>query len=155
MMNVSDVMTHGVVTIGPDASVRDAIACMAHSDVSGLPVVDAAGTLVGMLTEGDLLRRVEMATEAARPRWLERLFAAGADDYARSHGHRVADVMTDTVVTVGADASLGEVVRLMEAHAIRRLPVVAGDRVVGIVSRADLVAALAACLAEGLPPTRA
>jgi len=63
-------------------------------------------------------------------------------------------VMTDTVVTVSADAPLGEVVRLMEAHAIRRLPVVAGDRVVGIVSRADLVAALAACLAEGLPPTR-
>jgi len=153
-MNVSDVMTHGVVSIGPEASVRDAVACMARCDVSGLPVVDAAGTLVGMLTEGDLLRRVEMATEAARPRWLERLFAAGAgaDDYARSHGRRVADVMTASVVTVSADAPLGEVVRLMEAHAIRRLPVVAGGRVVGIVSRTDLVGALAACLAEGLPP---
>jgi len=155
-MNVSDVMTHGVVSIEPGASERDAIACMARCRVDALPVVDAAGTLVGMLTEGDLLRRVEMATEAARPRWLERLLAAGAgaDDEARCHGRRVADVMTADVVTVGADAPLGEVMRLMETHGIRRLPVVADGRVVGIVSRADLVGALAACLAEGLPRPR-
>ena len=153
-MNVSDVMTRGVVSVGPDATVSEAIACMASRHVSGMPVVDGGGRLVGMLTEGDLLRRIETHTQAPPRRWLGLLLGPGtdADEYARSHGRRVADVMTTAVVTVGAEAPLSDVVRLMEEHAIRRLPVVEDGRVVGIVSRADLVAALAACLEEGRVP---
>lgn len=144
-MKSRDVMTHGAVSIAPDATVLDAIGRMVAHQVSGMPVVDAAGRLVGMVTEGDFVRRFETGTEQPRRRWLELLAGSGpgADAYARAHGHRVRDVMTPEVISVGSDTPLGEVVRLMEEHAIKRLPVVDDGRIVGIVSRADLMLALA------------
>ena len=144
-MKAKDVMTHCLVNIAPEASIRDAIAHMISHQVSGMPVVTADGTLVGIVTEGDFLRRAEMHTEAPRRRWLELLLGPGSDavEYARSHGHTVGDVMSPNVVTVGKETPLIEIVRLMEEHVVKRIPVVEDDRVVGIVSRADLVSALA------------
>lgn len=143
-MKAKDVMTSAVVTIPPDATLREAIERMVSCRISGMPVVGGDGKLVGMLTEGDLVRRTEMGTEAPRRRWLELLLgpASGADEYSRTHGLRVQDVMSPHVVTVGPGASLPQVVRLMEEHDIKRVPVVENDKVVGIVSRADLVTAL-------------
>ena len=143
-MKAKDVMTHPAVTIAPEASIRTAIAIMIEHRISGLPVVDEDVGLVGILTEGDLLHRAETGTEAPRRRWLELLLGPGssADEYARAHGRHVCDVMSTDVVTVERDAPLEDIVRLMEEHSIKRLPVVAGGRVVGIVSRANVIAAL-------------
>jgi CBS domain-containing protein len=143
-MKAKDVMTHCLVSIAPEAAIRDAIARMISHQVSGMPVIDAEGKLVGMVTEGDFLRRAEMHTEAPRRRWLELLLGPGSEaaGYARSHGNTVRDVMSANVVTVGKDTPLGEVVRLMEEHAIKRIPVIDDGQLVGIVSRADLMFAL-------------
>lgn len=143
-MKARDVMTHSVVTIAPEATIREAIAKMIEHHISGLPVVDEDVGLVGILTEGDLMRRIEIGTEAPRRRWLELLLGpgAGADAYARAHGRHACDVMSADVVTVTRDTPIADVVRLMEEHSIKRVPVVDGKRVVGIISRANLVAAL-------------
>ncbi|HEX8011056.1 MAG TPA: CBS domain-containing protein [Casimicrobiaceae bacterium] len=143
-MKAKDVMTHCLVSVAPEAPIQDAISRMISHQVSGMPVIDAHGQLVGMVTEGDFLRRVETRTEAPRRRWLELLLGPGADaaEYARSHGHTVRDVMSPNVVTVGKQAPLAEVVGLMEEHAIKRIPVLEDGQVVGIVTRADLMSAL-------------
>lgn len=147
-MKAKDVMTHCLVSIAPDAPIEDAIARMISHQVSGMPVIDTEGKLVGMVTEGDFLRRAEMHTEAPRRRWLELMLGPGSEaaEYVHSHGHTVRDVMAPNVVTVGTEAPLKEVVDLMEQHAIKRIPVLADGRVVGIVSRADLMFALGAYL---------
>jgi CBS domain-containing protein len=143
-MKAKDVMTHSVVTIAPDAPIRKAIASMIEHRISGLPVVDGDVGLVGILTEGDLMHRAETGTEAPRRRWLELLLGPGsaADEYARAHGRHVCDVMSTDVVTVERETPLADVVRLMEEHSIKRVPVVDGKRLVGIISRANLIAAL-------------
>lgn len=139
-MKVVDVMTRGVISIAPGDSMTKAAQLMLQYDMSGFPVVDR-GKLVGIVTESDFLRRAEIGTERPRRRWIELLTDPGqlAEDYAQAHGRKVQDVMTREVMKVEEDASLEEVVRLMERHRIRRLPVVRGDAVVGIISRADLV----------------
>lgn len=144
-MNVVDVMTRRVTTVGPDATVAEAAQLMLGRSVSGLPVVDKAGLVVGVVTEGDLLRRAETGTERRRSRWLEFLVGPGrvADEYARAHGRRVEEVMTADVVTVTPETPLERVVELMERHRIKRLPVLEGGQLVGIVSRANLLHALA------------
>ena len=143
-MKVKDVMTHSLVSIAPEAPIRDAIARMISHQVSGMPVLDEAGKLVGVVSESDFLHRAEMGTEAPRRRWLELLLgaASGAEEYARSHGRTVADVMSSDVVTADPETPVAEVVRLMEEHGIKRIPVVEDGRVVGLVSRADLMTAL-------------
>lgn len=152
-MKARDVMTHCVVTIAPQAPIRDAIARMISHQVSGMPVVDAEGRLVGIVSEGDFLRRRELGTEQPQRRWLELLLGSGApaEDYARSHGLDVAAVMSRDVVSVGPDAALGKIVHLMDEHAVKRVPVVEDGRVVGIVTRADLMSALALALGERKP----
>jgi CBS domain-containing protein len=144
-MQTSEIMTRNVVSIGQDASVRDAIRLMLEHRVSGLPVIDDAGKLAGILTEGDLLRRGETGTERHRRPWLEFLMGPGrlAEDYVKTHGRRVAEVMTREIVSIGPDAPIGDLVHLMERRHIKRLPVVDGDVLVGIVSRADLMHAVA------------
>jgi predicted transcriptional regulator len=126
---------------------------MISHEVSGMPVINTQGQLVGIVTEGDFLRRVETHTEAPRRRWLELLLGPGsrADEYAHSHGHTVQDVMSPKVITVNKDTTLKEVVRLMEEHGIKRIPVTDGGRVVGVVSRADLMGALADHLGKSKP----
>jgi len=143
-MSASDVMTRNVASIGRDAPIGDAIRLMLDHRISGLPVVDGSGKVVGMLTEGDLLRRAETQTERQRPRWLELLLGPGrlADEYVRTHGRKVGEIMTEDVVSVAEDTPLAEIVQLMERRRIKRLPVLRGDALVGIVTRADLMRAL-------------
>lgn len=144
-MKARDIMSSRVVSIAPEATVLEAVNLMLQHHISGLPVVDKAGALVGIVTEGDFLRRAETGTQRKRPRWLEFIVGPNtlAEDYVRSHGRRVEEVMTREPVTIGEDTSLDEVVRIMERRRVKRLPVVRGRQVVGIVSRANLLHALA------------
>jgi CBS domain-containing protein len=143
-MNVADVMTRHVISVAPDATVETAARQMLERGISGLMVVDAKGELAGVVTEGDLLRRDEIGTVRHRPWWLRMLLSPGrqAADFTRAHGRRVKDVMTQDVITVSADAPLEEVVEAMERHRIKRVPVTENNRVIGVVSRSDLMRAL-------------
>ena len=154
-MNASDVMTREILSVRPDATVAEAIRTMLDNRISGLPVIDGAGRLVGVLTEGDLLRRGETGTERQRPRWLEILMGPGrlAGEYVRTHGRKVDGIMTRDVVSVTPDTPLKEVVELMERRRIKRVPVLDGDVLVGILSRADLLRALLGALEEKPAPT--
>src|ERR1022692_422844 len=145
-MKVSDVMTPKVISVVPSDRIADAIRLMLDNRISGLPVINAAGRLVGMVTEGDLLRRAETGTTRHRARWLQFLLSPGrlADEYVHTHGRRVDKVMTCDVVTAAEATSLDTVVQLMERHGIKRLPVVRDCKVIGIVSRANLLHALVA-----------
>ena len=144
-MNASQIMTRKPVSLLPEASLVEAVRLMLQHKISGLPVVTREGHVVGIITEADLLRRSETDTEKWRPRWLEFLLGKGriASEYAHTHGRRVHEVMQSIVYTVGANASLEDVVRLMERHSIKRVPVVRDNVLVGIISRADVVRALA------------
>jgi len=153
-MKVHDVMTWGAITVEPDASVARAVRLMLQNKISGLPVVDGEGQHVGMVTEGDFLRRGELGTQWQRPRWLEFLLGPGrlAAEYVRSSGQKVGEVMTIEPWTVTPETPLDEVVRLMERHRIKRLPVVQDGKLVGIVSRANLLHALASVAHEVKAP---
>jgi CBS domain-containing protein len=147
-MKASEIMTRSVVTVGRGTPVAQAIRLMLDNHVSGLPVLDDDGKLVGILTEGDLLHRSETGTERHRPRWLEVLMGPGrmATEYVRTHGRRVAEIMTQNVTTVTANSPLDEIVQLMEHRRIKRVPVMDGGALIGIVSRADLLRTLALAL---------
>lgn len=144
-MKASDVMTVSVITIEPDATVHTAAKLMLERGISGLPVVDKDGKLVGIISEGDLVRRTETGTERQPSWWLT--FLSGGDqlayDFVKAHGTKVSDVMTKEVVVVKPDTPLTEVARLLEDKRVKRVPVVADDVVVGVVSRANLLQALA------------
>ncbi|CAA2137143.1 CBS domain-containing protein [Hyphomicrobium sp. ghe19] len=154
-MKALDIMTKNVVSVTPDSSIADMAATMQKFRVSGLPVIDANGALVGMVTEGDCLRRAETGTETKRSGWRSFLAAPStlAGEYVRSHGRKVSDVMTRDLVTIGEHTDIDEIVHLMEKHQIKRLPVLRDDAVIGIVSRANLVQALAS-LARGASSVR-
>lgn len=158
-MKAKDVMTKTVVSVDPNAKVLEAVRLMLQKRVSGLPVIDASGNLVGIVTEGDLLRRAETGTERQRPRWLEFIVGPGrlAEEYVHTHGRKVSEVMTYEPKTITEDMPLDEIVLCMEKNHIKRVPVVRGKRVVGIVSRANLLHALAslAPTARGAAPSDA
>lgn len=147
-MRVKDVMTKNVVSIAPEASVAEALDIMTRSHLSGLPVVDGAGRLVGVLSEADFLRRFELGSEKPSPNWFESLFLPGrtAAVYARAHARHVEEIMSTDVITVEENANLGEAAALMEAKHVKRLPVVADGDLVGMVTRADFVRVLAESL---------
>jgi CBS domain-containing protein len=153
-MKVRDIMSTKVVTVSPSTTVRDIAGLMVEKHVSGLPVLSDSGTLVGIVSEGDLLRRPELGTQKHRRRWVS--FFSGVDEQAReftkTHALRAGDVMTEQVIHVSEQTPLGDVVGLMEKHNIKRLPVLSGGKLVGIVSRADLLRALAARQANPIPP---
>jgi CBS domain-containing protein len=153
-LNASDVMTRTILSVRPDATVADAIRTMLDRRISGLPVIDENGRLVGILTEGDLIRRGETGTERRRPPWLEILMGPGrlAGEYVRTHGRKVGEVMTRDPVSVTPDTPLKEVVELMERRRIKRLPVLDRDVPVGVLSRADLLRAVLGVLAEEPTP---
>jgi CBS domain-containing protein len=140
-MIAADIMIHPVLAIDPDTPLLQAIRLMTEHKVSGLPVVGRDGQLLGILTEGDLMRRVETGTEGKPPGWLSRLLRPGreAGQYVTTHGRRVGEVMTSAVFSVGPDTPLADVVTMMLRHRVKRLPVVHHGRLLGIVSRADLV----------------
>jgi CBS domain-containing protein len=143
-MIVADVMTRTVISIAPEATVEEAANLMLSRGISGLFVVDKAGDLVGIITEGDLLRRDELGTERGRPWWLKLLVspARQAADFTRAHGRHVRDVMTADVICVADSAPLETVVATMERARIKRVPVTHEGQVVGVVGRADLLRAL-------------
>jgi CBS domain-containing protein len=143
-MLARDVMSRTVVSVEPDATVLQAARLMLQHQISGLPVIDAKGRLVGILSEGDFLRRRETATERRRSRWLEFLMGPGkiASEYTHSHGSKVSEVMTEDVRTVNEDTDLEDVVELMERHRIKRVPVLRNGKVVGIVTRSNLMHAM-------------
>jgi CBS domain-containing protein len=149
-MKASSVMTPDVVYVKRSASILEAIRLMLDNRVSGLPVLDDEGKVVGILTEGDLLHRTETATERQRPRWLQILMGPGriAGEYIRTHGRKVEEIMTRDLVSVTEDTALDEIVQLMERHRIKRVVVLREDLLAGIVSRADLLGALARILDE-------
>jgi CBS domain-containing protein len=145
-MHAKDVMTTSVVTVGPDTDVRTIARFLIERRISAVPVVDQAGRVVGIVSEGDLMRRAEAGTERHPSWWLE-LLASPEDkarDYAKSHGLTAKDVMTRPAVTVAEDAPLGEIATLLERHRIKRVPVVRDGTIVGIVSRANLLHGLVA-----------
>ncbi|AXL53889.1 histidine kinase [Paraburkholderia caffeinilytica] len=144
-MRASDVMTGNVISVTPDMTVREVARILVDNGISGAPVLESDGHVAGMISEGDLLRRAEIGTdERTRTSWLD-LWSASheARDYIKTHAVKVRDVMTTDVVTVQPDTPLGEVAGILETRRIKRVPVTKAGQLVGIVSRANLVQALA------------
>ena len=152
-MQAKDVMTRHIISVPPDATVLQAARLMLQHRISGLPVIDQAGKLVGVLSEGDFLRRQETQTQKRRSRWLEFLMGPGraAAEYTHSHGSKIAEVMSTEVKTVDEQTSLEDIVELMERHRIKRVPVLQGSKMVGIVTRSNLMHAMVS-LARGAQP---
>jgi len=147
-MLVEAIMTTPVISVAPSTPIPDAARLMLAHRISGLPVVASDGALVGMVSEGDFLRRGELGTQRKRSWWLELLVGPGtiADDYVRAHGRKVGEVMSSDIETTRRNATLDEVVETMSRRRIKRLPVVENGKLVGIVSRSDLLRAMADAL---------
>jgi CBS domain-containing protein len=144
-MQARDVMTSPVITAKPTASVKETAKLFLQRHISAVPVVDDQGKLVGIVSEGDLMRRAESGTERQCPWWLV-LMASDqglAADYIKAHASRVADVMTRGVITATPDTPLNEIAQILEKNGIKRVPIVRDNQLVGIVSRANLVQAVA------------
>ena len=155
-MKAEDVMTRDVISIDPGATVLQAAQLMLKHHISGLPVIDKDGNLVGIVSEGDFLRRRETKTERRRSRWLEFLMGPGriAAEYSHSHGSRVAEVMTAPALSVEEYTSLEEIVELMERRRVKRVPVLCGGQVVGIVTRSNLMHAMVSMAREVRPAAK-
>jgi CBS domain-containing protein len=155
IMRAHQIMTKPVITVAPETTIVDAANIMLRKHVSGLPVVDAAGKLVGVVSEGDFVRRSEIGTQRSRGRWLRFILGPGksASDFVHEHGRRVGEVMTANPLTINEDAALAEIVEMMERNNVKRLPVMRGDELVGIVSRANLLQAVASLARQVPDPT--
>lgn len=153
-MKAADIMTSSVVSIDPDASIADCARLLLTNRISGVPVLEKSGRLVGIVSEGDLLRRSETETDHKPSWWLTLLTSPEqqATLFVREHGHKVRDIMTRIVRTVSPDTPLREVAAILERNRIKRVPVVSDDRLVGIISRANILQALASRIE---PPARA
>jgi CBS-domain-containing membrane protein len=149
-MRAADVMTSEVITLGEDASVQEAAKLMAEHGISAVPVIDRESRVVGMVSEGDLLHRAETGTERRRSWWLEMVASTNqlAGEYVKSHSGKVKDVMTRDVVSVTEETPVADIAVLLETNRIKRVPVLRGDKLAGIVSRANLVRALAMTINE-------
>jgi CBS domain-containing protein len=154
-MRAHQIMTRQVVVAGPETSIVEAANLMLDNHVSGLPVVNTAGELIGIISEGDFLRRAEIGTQRKRGRWLKMLLGPGksAADFVHEHGRKVGEIMTMDPHTVTEDASVEDIVRNMEKHHVKRLPVMRGSELVGIVTRKNLLRAVANLAREVPDPT--
>ena len=150
-MKAADIMTRKVKTVAPDTLVQNVAELMIEHRISGVPVVDGARRVVGILSEGDLMRRSEIETERRHSWWLELLSdpTSRAEEFVKSRGRRVADVMTRSVISVTPRTELREIADTMEKWGIKRVPVVSGGKLVGIVSRHDLLRALRSAKPKG------
>ena len=144
-MRARDIMTSKVVTIGPDADIATIAQLLIDKNISGVPVVDAAGKLAGMVSEGDLLKQAGLAGESRRSWWLRLVSTPEQDakDFDKAHGHTAADIMTTDVVTIAENTVTTTIARLLEENRIKRVPVMRDGELVGIVSRGNLLQALA------------
>ncbi|RDB44195.1 CBS domain-containing protein [Halomonas sp. DQ26W] len=156
-MQAVDVMTAKVITVSPDADVREIAQLLLDNNISALPVVDADQKVLGIVSEGDLMRRVENGTDQRKSWWLKSIFAGAnnASEYIKSHARRAHEIMTPKPVTVTEDESLRRIAKLLERHHIKRVPVVRDGRLVGIVSRANLLRGFSAHTGEGEPSVTA
>jgi len=156
-MRAHQIMTRPVITVTPETTIVEAANTMLQKHVSGLPVIDAAGKLVGIVSEGDFIRRGEIGTQRKRGRFLKFILGPGqaATDFVHEHGRKVAEIMTPQLltITITEDTALDEIVELMEKNSVKRLPVMRGDKIVGIVSRANLLQAVASLAREIPDPT--
>lgn len=143
-MRARDVMTTQVVTVLPDTSVREVARMLLINRISAVPVVDTEGRILGMLSESDLMRRAETGTDEHHSWWLSLVADLRVEAFVKSHGLHAKDVMTREVVSISEDASLEEMATLLERHRIKRVPVVRDGKLVGIVSRANLLHGLVA-----------
>ena len=145
-MKARDVMTLAVFTVKPTTSVKDVARLFIERRISAVPVVDDQGKIVGIVSEGDLVHRSEISNQGRRPWWLDLMVrdkTLDAEEYIKAHAKRVADVMTRNVITAAPDTSLQEIAETLEKYGIKRLPIVRDGKLVGIVSRANLVQAIA------------
>ena len=144
-MKASDVMVSNVITVGPNANVADVARLLLANRISAVPVIDDEGRLIGIVSEGDLMRRVEANTERRRSWFVEQFGAKQplAADYVKSHSPHVSDIMTRKVITATPDTALCDIASLLEGNGIKRVPIVHGGKVVGIVSRANFLQVLA------------
>ncbi|TPI29894.1 CBS domain-containing protein [Mesorhizobium sp. B3-2-1] len=143
-MQAEAIMSKPVICTYPSASIAEVAGLMLSKEISGLPVIRGDGTLAGIVSEGDFLRRAELGTQQKRSRWLELLVSPGkaADEYVRANGRQIAEVMSDNVVTASPAAWLAEIVDLMMHHHVKRIPIVDNGKVVGIITRSDILRAL-------------
>ncbi len=149
-MKASDIMVHDVVTVGPTSNVQDVAGLLLRHRISAVPVVDAKGKLVGIVSEGDLMRRAEAGTGREHSWWLRLLMDRDtlAAEFVKEHSRKVADVMTRNVITADPDASVAEIATTLERNSIKRVPIVKDGKLVGIISRANLLQALASLRKE-------
>ncbi len=149
-MRAVDVMVRDVITVHPDTDVAEAVGLLTKHDVSALPVVDPDNHLVGVISEADLIHRVEIGTEKHRPWWMEAVTGAAslAQDFAKSHGKKVGELMTRDVVSATEETPLSEIATLFERKRIKRVPIVRDGKLVGVVSRSNLIQALASVVSH-------
>ena len=154
-MRAHQIMTRSVITVTPETSVVEAANIMLQRHISGLPVVNSAGHLVGIISEGDFIRRSEIGTQRQRGRFMRFILGAGkeATDFVHEHGRKIAEIMTPEPLTISEDTDLEEIVEIMEKNNVKRLPVTRGDKLVGIVSRSNLLQAVASLAREIPDPT--
>jgi CBS domain-containing protein len=154
-MRAHQIMTRQVITVATGAPIVEAANTMLQNHISGLPVVDKAGKLVGIVSQGDFIRRAEIGTQRKRGHWLKLLLGPGkvASDFVHERGRKVGEIMTLDPCTVTEDATLEDVVQLMEQKNVKRLPVLRGDQLVGIVTRSNLLQAVAGLAREAPDPT--
>ncbi len=156
-MRAMDLMTSEVITVDEDASVQQVAKLLAERGISAVPVVDRENRVIGMVSEGDLLHRSETGTERRRSWWLDMMASTNklAGDYVKSHSGEVRDVMTRDVISVTDTTPVADIAVLLETNRIKRVPIVRDGKLVGIVSRANLVRALAMTIDEQTSATEA
>ena len=154
-MRAHQIMTRQVITVATGAPIVEAANTMLQNHISGLPVVDETGKLVGVVAQGDFIRRAEIGTQRKRGRWLKVLLGPGklASDFVHERGHKVGEIMTLDPYTVTEDTTLEDIVDLMEKKHVKRLPVMRGDQLVGIVTRSNLLQAVAELTRDVPDPT--
>jgi CBS domain-containing protein len=145
-MKAGDVMVKDVISVGPETPVREVASLMLERRISGVPVIDGERRVLGVVSEGDLIRRPEIGTYQSPTGWLSVFLSQddSARDFVKTHGLLASEVMSRPAICVAPDATLAEVVRLMERHRVKRLPVIENGKLAGVVTRADLLRALVA-----------
>ncbi len=154
-MRAHQIMTRPVISVTPETKIVDAANTMLQKHISGLPVVDASGKLVGIVSEGDFIRRSEIGTQRKRGRFLKFILGPGkeAADFVHEHGRKIGEIMSPQPLTITEDAPLDEIADLMEKNGVKRLPVMRADKIVGIVTRSNLLQAVASLAREIPDPT--